>query len=126
LTPAAVKGSVNRNTSVIQGGGCVLQGRRSYPVGRGGSGNVARIERIGGNYEVEELEFGLVYRWRPERFVVECDCGERMVTSGPEFVCGCGTDHGPAVRECRLEGRPTNEALHPWRFVREREGVGLP
>ena len=94
--------------------------------GRGGSGNVARIERIGGNYEVEELEFGLVYRWRPERFVVECDCGERMITSGPEFVCGCGSDHGPAVRENRLEGRPEVAALHPWRFAREREGVGLP
>jgi len=117
---------VVRNTSVIQGGGYVLQGRRAYPVGRGGSGNVTRIERMGGNYEVQELEFGLVYRWRPERFVVECGCGERMVTSGRECVCGCGIDHGPAVRENRLGGRPEDEALYPWRFVREREGVGLP
>lgn len=87
---------------------------------------MARIERIGGNYEVEELEFGLVYRWCPERFVVECDCGERLVSSGPEFVCACGADHARAVREKRATGRTREEALYPWHFAREREGVGLP
>ncbi len=87
---------------------------------------MARIERIGGCYEEQEVEFGLVYRWRPERFVVECDCGERLVSGGPEFVCGCGADHTSAVREMRSVGRPGDDTLHPWRYAAEREGVGLP
>ncbi len=61
---------------------------------------MARIERIGGNYEVEELEFGLVYRWRPERFVVECDCGERMAEDhrrlAEEVAQGILLDETPA------------------------------
>ena len=95
-------------------------------VGRGGTEDVAQIEHIGGRYEVQELEFGSVYRWCPERFVVECDCGETLVTGGPEFACECGADYAHAVSEVRAAGRPEDEALHPWRYAREREGVGLP
>ena len=86
---------------------------------------MARIEQIGGRYEVQELEFGSVYRWCPERFVVECDCGETLVTGGPLVVCGCGADHASAVDERRAAGRPEDETLHPWRYAGEREGVGL-
>ena len=35
------------------------------------------IECAEGRYEVQDVEFGRVYKWRPERVVVECDCGER-------------------------------------------------
>ena len=87
---------------------------------------MARIEQIGGRYEVQELEFGSVYRWCPERFVVECDCGETLVSGGPEFCCGCGADHTAAVEEERTTGLPADEATHPWRYAGEREGVGLP
>lgn len=87
---------------------------------------MARIEHTGGRYEVQELEFGSVYRWCPERFVVECDCGETFVTKGPEFVCGCGADYASAVGEHRAAGRREDEALHPWRYAGEREGAGLP
>jgi len=34
------------------------------------------IERSGGRYEVQEVEFGRVYKWSPECVVIECDCGE--------------------------------------------------
>ena len=87
---------------------------------------MARIERIGGYYEIQEVDFGLVYRWCPERFVVECDCGETLTTGGPEFVCACGADHASAVEEKRAAGQTEDEALHPWRYAGEREGVGLP
>ena len=33
------------------------------------------IERTKGHYDVQEIQFGTVYRWCPERVVVECDCG---------------------------------------------------
>ena len=86
------------------------------------------IERIGGHYDVEEVEFGRVYRWRPERVVVECVCGERLSLSGSATACGeCGADHASAVRESlsarRSEG---DEAEHPWRYWHSSEGAGLP
>ena len=33
------------------------------------------IERTGGHYEVQEVDFGRVYRWCPERVVAESGCG---------------------------------------------------
>ena len=49
-------------------------------------------ERAAGHYEVQEVEFGTVYRWRPEGGVVdECCCGPAL--ADPEVPC----------------------ALHPWR-----------
>ncbi len=35
------------------------------------------IKHTEAHYEVKEVEFGEVYRWRPERLVLECECGER-------------------------------------------------
>ena len=41
-------------------------------------------KRTGGHYEVQELDFGRVYRWCPERVDIECECGERLdVTASP-------------------------------------------
>jgi hypothetical protein len=34
------------------------------------------IERVRGHYEVQEVECGKVYKWRPESVVVACECGE--------------------------------------------------
>jgi hypothetical protein len=34
-------------------------------------------ENTEGHYDVQEVEMGEVYTWRPESVVVECDCGER-------------------------------------------------
>jgi hypothetical protein len=36
------------------------------------------IERLDACYEVQELEFGKVYKWQPERIVLEWECGQRL------------------------------------------------
>ena len=57
------------------------------------------IEHIQGHYDVEDVEFGRVYKWHPGSVVVECVCGERLILVGPVAVqqsesilleCGCG------------------------------------
>jgi hypothetical protein len=45
------------------------------------------VERTGGHYEVQKVEFGRVYRWCPKRVVVECECGERVTLTGSVTVC---------------------------------------
>jgi hypothetical protein len=32
------------------------------------------VERIGGHYEAQEVEFGMVYTWRSESLMAECKC----------------------------------------------------
>jgi hypothetical protein len=32
------------------------------------------IEQVEACYEVEEMEFGTLYKWCPESLVIECDC----------------------------------------------------
>jgi hypothetical protein len=52
------------------------------------------VKRTEAHYEVKEVEFGEVYRWRPERLVLECECGERLTLTGSMTACdGCATDH---------------------------------
>ena len=89
------------------------------------------IERAQGRYEVRAVEFGKVYRWCPERVVVECDCGGRPALTLRRTTCGCGADHADAVRadavRAELETlRPPDEALRPWRYAEEDEDAGLP
>ncbi len=84
------------------------------------------IMSTAGRYEVQELEFGQVYKWHPETVVVECDCGERPTLTSSTTTCECGADHASVVRE-ELAGQCSeDEALHPWRYAGEREGLGLP
>jgi hypothetical protein len=88
------------------------------------------VERTEGHYEVQKVEFGRVYRWCPERLIVECDCGERLTLTGSITICRwCGVDHAAVVQEeeevvghQQLE----DEARHPWRYVRDREDAGIP
>ena len=89
------------------------------------------VERTEGHYEVQEVEFGRVYRWCPKRVIVECECGERMTLASPMTTCvGCGTDHAALVREwltAEQREEVDDEALHPWRQeVRDYEGEALP
>ena len=35
------------------------------------------IKLIVAQYDVQELELGKVYKWRPESVLAECECGER-------------------------------------------------
>ena len=84
------------------------------------------IERERGHYEVREVPYGKVYDWRPERLVIECDCGEMHVSSGSAITCSCGMVYGGAHED----RRPDEDLLHPWledyeewRRVREKEGL---
>jgi len=45
------------------------------------------IERSGGRYEVQEVEFGTVYKWCPECVVVECDCGDMTILTPSMATC---------------------------------------
>ena len=84
------------------------------------------IERIEGCYDVQKVEFGTVYRWRPGSLSVECDCGERLVLTASVTACGCGADHAAIIRGELGARRLDDAALHPWRYAGEREGAGIP
>ncbi len=85
------------------------------------------IERTEGHYDVQEVEFGTVYRWCPECVVVECECGERSILTASTTTCGeCGVDHENALRK-ELDVRQLgDEIARPWRYAGDREDVGMP
>jgi hypothetical protein len=85
------------------------------------------IERTNARYEVQEVEFGEVYKWRPGAVVVECECGERSALTASVTDCEeCGEDHAGTVREeSEARRRTGDEVVHPWRYARERETVSL-
>jgi hypothetical protein len=86
------------------------------------------IERTEGHYDVEEVQFGTVYRWCPECVVVECDCGERLTLTPSQSTCPeCAVNHGPIVREELAARQLEDELAHPWRYYAgDRKDVGLP
>ncbi len=71
------------------------------------------IERTEGHYDVQEVEFGKVYRWRPECVVLECDCGERLTLTNSITTCSwCDADYAAVVREeLAAAERSEDEAL---------------
>jgi len=83
------------------------------------------IERIPEHYEVEEVEFGKVYRWHPERIVVECRCSTRSVHKKADLLgasvttCECGEDDMARIREkllTELLDEDCEANHHPWRY----------
>jgi hypothetical protein len=88
---------------------------------------VTVIERTEGRYEVQEVEFGRVYKWLPERVVVECGCSRTLSLTTSGTTCDCGADHAAVVRQelsaKRLGG---NRPPHPWRHLHYSEGTGIP
>lgn len=57
-------------------------------------GEAQAIERFEGYYEAQEIPFGVVYKWCPERFVIQCSCGKRPILTATVTTCsGCGADH---------------------------------
>ena|SRR5215203_5308567 len=84
------------------------------------------IEHIEGYYAPEEVPFGTVYRWQPGYVQIECGCGKMLALTCLTATCSeCSTDHAAVVRE-ELAGQCSeDEALHPWRYARDREDVGL-
>ena len=78
------------------------------------------IERVQARYEVRDVEFGKVYKWRPERIVVQCPCGQRLsLTSSMTSCVECGHDHMLAVQEASTNRNPSDQTLHPWRYYSE-------
>ena len=85
------------------------------------------IERDRAHYDVQEVELGTVYRWRPEIIVVECECGERAALTASEATCEeCGAEHKGVVREDLVGMAQKDQALHPWRYARDRQDAGIP
>jgi len=52
------------------------------------------IKRTKAQYEARQVGFGEIYRWCPERIVLQCECGERPALISSITACdGCGTDY---------------------------------
>ena len=84
------------------------------------------IERTEGRYEVQEVEFGKVYKWLPERVVVSCGCGRTPSLTTSETICDCGVDHATVVREELFAKRLGNEPPHPWRHPHYSADTAIP
>ncbi len=79
---------------------------------------VHMLEHSRGYYDRREVRCGTEYVWRPERFVLECDCGEKSILVGflGDVRCLCGTDLTAFVRG-KLGGRTVEggDTDYPWR-----------
>ena len=92
------------------------------------------IERIPAHYEVEEVgNLGQVYRWCPEKAVVECgECGKRTTLKRSNLItsivtCECGARSTAGIREELLtEVLAKDETIHPWRYRHSEENAGIP
>jgi hypothetical protein len=84
------------------------------------------VERARARYEVEDVEYGKVYRWQPETLVIECGCGEEANLTPSETACEeCGAEHMGLVRENVPNLQPKNdEYVHPWRYAKDDENNG--
>ena len=87
---------------------------------------VTVIERAEGRYEIQDVEFGKVYKWYPECVVVECDCGRRPTLTNSTTACRCGADHTAVVREELSTQRFGDELPHPWRSLHYVEDNRIP
>ncbi len=77
------------------------------------------IERTEARYEARKVKFGKVYRWCPERLVIQCECGERATLTSSVTACdGCGTDYMIILRDEFVPRSPWYEA--------DRGNSGLP
>jgi hypothetical protein len=81
------------------------------------------IERARARYDVEDVEYGTVYRWKPESVLVECGCGGKTSLTHSETACEeCGAEHtwlvGDDLSDRQSQG---DEEVHPWRYSEDRE-----
>ncbi len=76
------------------------------------------IERARAGYEIEEVEYGKVYRWQPETVVVKCECGEETTLTPSEAACEeCGAEHMRLIQEDLSDLQPRDDKdVHPWRY----------
>ena len=96
-------------------------GGRKVPWGKEAPMRV--IERVAEHYDVQEMPFGRVYQWCPERVVVECICGKKTTHKRSELInfevssCGCGEDHTLCIWEelvIELVDEEYEAHHHPW------------
>ncbi len=83
------------------------------------------IESAEGHSNVQDVEFGTVYRWCPEHVVLECDCGRNLTLTSSMTTCWCGADHTTVVRETLAARRSDEAPLRPWRYTRDREDARI-
>jgi hypothetical protein len=80
------------------------------------------IERLDARYEVQDVEMGKVYRWRPESVVIDCgECGENQTLTASRHTCEeCGADHRPLVEQVLEAHHAEDEERfeRPWRSRR--------
>ena len=92
------------------------------------------VERTPAHYTVQEQnELGRVYKWCPERAVVECDaCGKRTTFNRSSLItsivtCECGARSTAHIRTELVDELLTEDVVaHPWRYWRPREQTGIP
>ena len=84
------------------------------------------IEHAWAGYEVQEVEYGKVYTWRPEIVVVECDCSVETALTLSEAACKeCGAEHTGVVREGLSDLQPLDDkSVHPWRYPEDGKDEG--
>jgi hypothetical protein len=88
---------------------------------------VAKVEYIEGCYEVQDVEFGKVYKWHPESILIKCGCGENLTLTSSQTTCvWCGADYASIIREELATWRPEDETTHPWHYAEDREEAMLP
>ncbi len=84
------------------------------------------IHSTGGRYEVQEVAFGTVYKWRADCVELECDCGKRATFTSRVIAsceqCGANyvtfvSDYMALVQDDLAAGQLTrDEDVHPWRY----------
>jgi hypothetical protein len=83
------------------------------------------IERIAEHYDTQEVEFGKVYKWRPEGVVLKCSkCAKKITLTRAELIatmpdCECGRGHTARVREeivIQLMDEDYEAHHHPWHY----------
>ncbi len=73
------------------------------------------LERIAGHYDVEEMEFGKVYKWVPTNAHIECDCGQSFTVEGATATScpKCGAEHTGVVKGQEDKPLRKEEAYYP-------------
>jgi hypothetical protein len=91
------------------------------------------VERIPAHYAVEEQsELGRVYKWCPERVVVECEARGKKTTFNRSSLitsivsCECGARSTAHIRTELVDELLSDQVAHPWRYWRSREESGIP
>ncbi len=93
------------------------------------------VEHIQGHYEIQDAEFGKVYKWHPESVMIECKCAKRFTHKRLELIssersaCECGKDEMARIREelvFEVVDEDYEATHHPWRYWHPSADSGIP